>query len=191
MGSISTDDFPTSNAVTTYYVYAVLDDVPTDLNDCSPFLEYIVNVDPCSELEVSCLEGREIEIYYTGINQDIPKTLSFADLGNIDSVFVQIVYEDNSPGSTISIQDDDGNNFSLNRVIKNDIHLYERIIPATASITYSNSLNQNTAQSITAYVYKSNQPGKSYARYSQQVSGHANTKQETSKRNNKGSISEL
>ncbi len=177
MGSISSDDFPVNNAVEIYYVYAILDDVPTDLADCAPFLEYIVNVDPCSELEVNCLEGRAIETYYTGINRDIPKTLSFSDLPDIDSVLVQIVYENNSPGNSISIQDAMGNTFNINRVIKNDIHLFERVIPATASITYSNPAIQEEAQSITAYVYKSNQPGKSYARYSQQVSGHANTKQ--------------
>ena len=177
IGNISTNDFPANNTIETYYVYAILDDVPTDLVDCAPFLEYIVNVDPCLELEINCIEGRAIETYYTGINQDIPKTLSFSDLPNIDSILVQIVYENDSPSNTINIQDNDGNNFSLSRVIQGDIHLYERIIPATSSITYSNTIDQATAQSITAYVYKSNQPGKSYARYSQQVSGHANTKE--------------
>jgi len=177
MGNILTDDFPTSNVITTYYVYAVLDEVSTNVSDCYPFLEYIVNVDPCSELEVNCQEGRAIETYYTGINRDIPKTLSFSDLPNIDSILVQIVYENNSPGNTITIQDNDGNTFNLNRIIENDIHLFERIIPATSSITYSNPAIQDEAQSITAYVYKSNQPGKSYARYSQQVSGHRDTKQ--------------
>ena len=177
MGSITTADFPVNNAIETYYVYAILDDVPTDLVDCSPFLEYIVNVDPCLELEINCIEGRAIETYYTGINQDIPKTLSFSDIPNIDSVLVQIVYENNSPGNTITIQDEAGNTFNISRIIKGDIHLFERVIPATASVTYSNPAIQEEAQSITAYVYKSNQPGKSYARYSQQVSGHANTKQ--------------
>jgi len=177
MGTVSTDDFPVNHSIITYYVYAILDDVPTDLTDCSPFLAYTINVDPCLALEVNCLEGREIETYYTGINQDIPKTLSFSDITDIDSVLVQIVYKNNSPGDIITIQNDEGNTFNINRVIQNNIHLFERVIPATSSITYSNPAIQADAQSITAYVYKSNQPGKSYARYSQQVSGHANTRQ--------------
>ena len=177
MGSVVSDDFPlTNNVATTYYVYGILDDVPSDLADCAPFIEYLVNVDPCIDLTINCSEGRTIETYYAGINNDIPKTLSFTDVVDIDSILIEIVYKNSHPGNTISIQDAAENNYTINRQsVGHNAYLYQTIIPKTASITYTNTTNQNRAQSIVAYLYKSNQPGGSFATYSHTIGGHANT----------------
>lgn len=177
MGSADAIDFPAINYLpTTYYVYALFDDVPSDLADCAPYLEYIVNVEACSELEINCTEGRTIETYYTGLNYAVPKTMNFTDLDNIDSIIVQIVYENNSPGNSIQIQDAGGNVYTLFRKIFSDIDLYETTIPPTSSIYYNNESNEDEAQSIVAYVYRRNQKAGAFARYSHAVSGHANTR---------------
>jgi len=175
IGSTDAVDFPAINYLpTTYYVYAIFDDVPSDLTDCAPYLEYIVNVDACSELEINCTEGRTIETYYAGLNYEVPKTMNFTDLENIDSIIVQIVYENNSPGNSIQIQDASGNVHTLFRKVFADFNLYETTIPPTSSIYYNNESNEDEAQSIVAYVYRRNQKAGSFARYSHVVSGHAN-----------------
>ncbi|MEM1119627.1 MAG: choice-of-anchor A family protein, partial [Bacteroidota bacterium] len=177
MGSVAATDFPTIDYMpTTYYVYALLNNTPSDLANCAPFLEYVVNVEACSELEINCTEGRTIQTYYTGLNYAVPKTMHFTDVANMDSIIVQIVYEDRSAGNSINIQDAAGNVYTLNRQIYSDIHLYEITIPPTSSIYYNNEANEDKAQSIVAYVYRHNQKAGSFARYSHAVSGHANTR---------------
>ena len=54
--SFTSDKFPLTNSTSaTYFVYALLKAEPSDLADCAPFIEYIVNVSSC--METDCSDG--------------------------------------------------------------------------------------------------------------------------------------
>jgi len=103
-------------------------------------------------------------MFYTGIQNDVPKTLSFNNIGDVDSVLVEVVYKGGNPGNTTTVEDDAGNSYTNfdYQSIGSNAHIYSFWLPSTSSVTYSNTNQQNNAQSLLAYVYRSGQPGKMY-----------------------------
>jgi len=127
--------------------------------------------------EYDCASGVEIAMVYSGLNYDIPKTLDFGNLDNIDSVHVEIVYKGGHPGNNISIQDDAGNSYTSPRTsVGSGAFLYSFDLPATSSVTYTNTNNQDDAQSMLAYVFRSGQPGKAYNSVYTTIGGYNDTR---------------
>jgi len=125
-----------------------------------------------------CADGNEIEMFYTGIQNDVPKTLSFNNIGDVDSVLVEVVYKGGNPGNTTTVEDDAGNSYTNfdYQSIGSNAHIYSFWLPSTSSVTYSNTNQQNNAQSLLAYVYRSGQPGKMYTATSTNIIGNGDTK---------------
>ena len=123
------------------------------------------NGNPITEPESSCVDGTEIELFSTGLKNDIPKTLTLTDPSNIDSVLVEIVYKSNNVGATLEVEDENGNLYTANRIsVGVNAYVYSVKIPnSVSSITYTNQTNESSAQSMVAYAYRDGQPGKSYA----------------------------
>ncbi|MCB9185744.1 MAG: hypothetical protein H6601_03275 [Flavobacteriales bacterium] len=111
-----------------------------------------------SDWYYGCGDGMTVEIEYTGLNNDVPETLSFSNAGNIDHVVAEIVYKGCNPGSSITIQDASNNSYTAYRVqpsgTSSNVWVYRTTIPATASISYSNQYNESCAQSLVAYVFR-------------------------------------
>jgi len=121
-----------------------------------------------------CEDGVEIEMFFTGIQNEIPKTLSFNNVGAVDSVLVEIVYKGSNPGNTIYVQDDSGNSYA--NVSKEQIgwnaHIYTFELPSTTSVSYANQTSESSAQSLLAFVYKSGVPGKMYTSIPTNIGGY-------------------
>ncbi|MEM6316437.1 MAG: collagen-binding domain-containing protein [Bacteroidota bacterium] len=127
--------------------------------------------------DITCAEGREINMYYTGLKDDVPTVMLIPDVASVDSIKVEIVYKGGDPGTSIQIQDAAGNSYTGNRVtVALNAKIYRFTLPATSSIGYSNTSSQNNAQSMVAYVYRSGQLGKIYIAQEVSFGGYNTTK---------------
>ncbi|MEO1258229.1 MAG: DNRLRE domain-containing protein [Bacteroidota bacterium] len=156
------------------YLVAVYDKVLSGTE-----IEQNLEAGPCcgsyGNPEIDCSENRDLEIVYEGIQNNVPVTLNMTDVGTIDSIVVEIAYDDNNPGASISVQDALGNNYNAARFDVGPVRLYRTTLPATSSVTYSNQTNENEAQSIVAYVYRSTDGGKTILTNLTEIGGHHTT----------------
>ena len=126
--------------------------------------------------EISCEDGRDVEFNFVGINNDVPNTLNIADDANIESIIVEVVYKGGNPGSSITVEDADNNSYSASRQsVGSNAYVYRTTLPATSAITYSNTNNENKAQSLSAFVFRNNQPGKTVVTEFTTVGGYNDT----------------
>ena len=106
----------------------------------------------------TCKDGIEVELISEGLKNNVPMSLPIANVENIDRIVVEIVYKGNNPGETIEVQDADGNSYSATREVpsggSSNVWYYRTDLPATSSISYSNTSHSNRAQSILAYVFR-------------------------------------
>ena len=129
------------------------------------------------ECAADCSDGERIDLVWSGLKNDIPKSLSISNTSNIDSIVVEVFYLGGSPGSTIIIEDDLGNTYTAYReTLASNRFIYRATLPATSQIDYNNLTNDHRAQSIIAFVYRSNVPGKSATATHTYISGYNNTK---------------
>ena len=110
--------------------------------------------------EFGCNNSKRVDVYFKGIQNDIPATLNFPNPSNIEEVFIEIIYKKKNPGPSISVTDNDGNSYSGNRILINgddDKWIYRISIPTNiSSVIYSNTTYEGKAQSMVAYVYRVN-----------------------------------
>lgn len=126
--------------------------------------------------DISCEDGRDVEYNFVGINHDVPKTLPLDDVSNMDSVVAEIVYKGGDAGSTIQVEDDNGNFYSASRqYLGGSAYVYRTVLPPTSSVTYSNTTNEDDAQSLAAFVYRNGQPGKTVVAEFTTLRGYNNT----------------
>ena len=126
--------------------------------------------------EISCEEGRDVELQFVGINNDIPKSLNISELSTIDSIIVEVVYKGGNPGSSITVEDASGNDYIASRQsVGSNAFVYRVTLPPTAAVTYSNTSSQNKAQSLSAFIFRNNQPGKTVVTEFTTVGGYNNT----------------
>ncbi len=111
----------------------------------------------------SCDESIEVELISLGLKNNVPASLEINDGESIDRVVVEIVYKGNNPGSTIEIQDANGNSYTANREVptggSSNVWYYRTEMPATSSVNYSNTTHASYAQSMLVYVFRHNNTG--------------------------------
>ncbi len=111
----------------------------------------------------SCDDGIEVELLSMGLKNNVPTTLHISDIADATRVVVEIVYKGKNPGNTIEIQDSAGNSYTANREVpvggSSNVWYYRVDLPATSSISYSNAINANFAQSLLAYVFRKKNNG--------------------------------
>ncbi|MEO1263781.1 MAG: Ig-like domain-containing protein [Bacteroidota bacterium] len=126
--------------------------------------------------EISCEEGRDVELQFVGINKDIPNSLNISDLNTIDSIIVEVVYKGGHPGSSITVEAADGTSYAAARQsVGSNAYVYRMTLPPTSSINYSNTNNENKAQSLSAFIFRNNQPGKTVVTEFTTIGGYNNT----------------
>lgn len=128
------------------------------------------------EPNIACEDGTDINMYYEGLDGNIPITLDITETDGLDSVRVEIVYKGGNPGNTINITDDANNTYSASRVaVGSNASVYSFNLPATSSVTYSDGNSLSNAQSILAYGFRSGQTGKQYVSQFTTIGGFKNT----------------
>jgi hypothetical protein len=111
----------------------------------------------------TCDDGIEVELISLGLKNNVPASINISEVENVTRVVVEIVYKGKNPGSTIEIKDAAGNSYTANREVpvggSSNVWYYRVDLPATASITYTNTINANYAQSMLAYVFRKKNDG--------------------------------
>jgi len=111
----------------------------------------------------SCDDSIEVELMSLGLKNNVPASLEINDGESIDHVVVEIVYKGNNPGSTIEIQDGNGNSYTANREVptggSSSVWYYRTEMPATSSVNYSNTTHASYAQSMLVYVFRHSNTG--------------------------------
>jgi len=104
----------------------------------------------------TCQDGIDVELIGQGIKNNVPTSIPIPNSENVERIVVEIVYKGQNPGSTITIEDADGNSYTANREVpaggSSNVWYYRTELPATASINYSNTNKAHKAQSMLAYV---------------------------------------
>jgi len=125
--------------------------------------DFYVNSTTDPTWSYTCNDGVEVELLSVGLNNNVPASIDFPDLESLFRIVVEIVYKGNNPGETIDIEDADGNIYTANREIpsggSSSVWYYRAEIPVTSSITYSNTLYADKAQSMLAYVFRKKNNG--------------------------------
>ncbi len=111
----------------------------------------------------TCDDGIEVELLSLGLKNSVPASINISDVQDVTRVVVEIVYKGKNPGNTIDIKDADGNSYTANREVpvggSSNVWYYRVDLPATTSITYTNTTNVNYAQSMLAYVFRKKNDG--------------------------------
>jgi len=131
----------------------------------------------------TCDDGIEVELLSLGLKNNVPASLSFQDTQDVVRMVVEIVYKGNNPGSTIEIQDADGNSYTANRVVpsggSSNVWYYRFELPTTTSINYNNTTHANYAQSMLAYVFRKKNNGTASSGVFTALSGYNDIQTET------------
>ena len=111
----------------------------------------------------TCDDGVEVELLSLGLKNNVPVSLEIPDINDVTRVVVEIVYKGKNPGSTIEIKDANGNSYTANREVpsggSSNVWYYRTELPATSTVNYINTLKENYAQSILAYVFRKKNNG--------------------------------
>ena len=112
---------------------------------------------------LACDEYADVDLICTGLENDVPNTITIPDTTGLDSVRVEIVYKGGNPGPTTTVTDDQGTSYVATGVtMASNATLYSFDLPATASVTYSNTTSSEHAQSMCLYTFTSGVSGKTY-----------------------------
>jgi len=111
----------------------------------------------------SCDDGIEVELLSLGLKNNVPATIAIPDTESLDHIVVEIVYKGNNPGSTIEINDAEGNSYTAHREIpsggSSNVWYYRTELPATASVNYLNTESKSNAQSMLVYAFRKKNTG--------------------------------
>lgn len=126
----------------------------------------------------TCDDGIEVELLSLGLKKNVPATLNIGDITDMERVVVEIVYKGNNPGNTIEIEDASGNKYPATRVVpsggSSNVWYYRTELPATTSISYSNTKEAKHAQSMLAYVFRKKNNGTASSGVFTALSGYNN-----------------
>tara|TARA_R110002073_G_scaffold72537_1_gene177079 strand:- start:41629 stop:44832 length:3204 start_codon:yes stop_codon:yes gene_type:complete len=143
-------------------IYATTDTEPLVVKKADDN-SYYVNSVSSSGWSYTCQDGIDVELLSLGIKNNVPASIAVPNSENVDRIVVELVYKSQNPGSTITIQDADGNSYTANREIpaggSSYVWYYRTELPATASINYSNINKKAYAQSMLAYVFRNKNNG--------------------------------
>ena len=135
--------------------------------DCTTFTAtnyvYIAQPEFCAaDLAVSCEDGLDVETIVKGINNNIPATVIIPDGGSVVRTSVEIIYEDNNPGSSVTITDNTGTTHTLYRLPMNSGgFLYRKVIDGSiSSVSYADTSYQGKAQAIVLSVQRTGVAGR-------------------------------
>lgn len=124
----------------------------------------------------SCDDGIEVELLSLGLKNNLPTALNISDISDVTRVVVEIVYKGKNPGSTIELKDSEGNTYTVNREVpvggSTNVWYYRVDLPATSSISYTNTINANYAQSMLAYVFRKKNNGTASSGFFTALSGY-------------------
>ncbi|MEM6376591.1 MAG: LamG-like jellyroll fold domain-containing protein [Bacteroidota bacterium] len=147
----------------TYYMAAIYDkalsqaEVTTNYNE-GTCAENVVSIP--SEWQFDCTggDGQYVETVGMGIKNQVPATLNFSDINSITQVVVEVVYKGGNPGNTIEIHDADGTAYTAYRETpiggSSNVYMYRTNMPATSSVSYSETSNESKAQSLIAHLFR-------------------------------------
>jgi hypothetical protein len=111
----------------------------------------------------TCKDGIDVELLSLGIKNNVPASLAIPNSENVIRIVVEIVYKGSNPGSTITIEDNDGNSYTANREVpaggSSNVWYYRTELPATSSINYNVTNKASKAQSMLAYVFRNKNNG--------------------------------
>ena len=111
----------------------------------------------------TCQDGIDVELLSLGIKNNVPASIAIPNSQNVERIVVEIVYKGQNPGSTITIEDADGNSYTANREVpaggSSNVWYYRTELPATTAINYSNTNKSHKAQSMLAYVFRKKNNG--------------------------------
>jgi len=131
----------------------------------------------------TCEDGIEVELLSLGLKNNIPASLVIQDTQDVVRMVVEIVYKGNNPGSTIEIQDAEGNSYTANREVptggSSNVWYYRFELPTTATINYGNTTHSNYAQSMLAYVFRKKNNGTASSGVFTALSGYNDIQTET------------
>ncbi len=126
----------------------------------------------------SCDESIEVELLSLGLQNNVPASIEILDVESLDHIVVEIVYKGNNPGSTIEIQDGDGNSYTATREVptggSSSVWYYRTEMPATSSVNYSNTVHASDAQSMLVYAFRHNNTGAATSGVFTALSGYNN-----------------
>jgi hypothetical protein len=126
----------------------------------------------------SCDESIEVELLSLGLKNNVPASIAISDVESLDHIVVEIVYKGNNPGSTIEIQDDNGNSYTANREVpsggSSSVWYYRTEMPITTSVNYSNTTHASSAQSMLVYAFRHSNTGAATSGVFTALSGYNN-----------------
>ena len=124
----------------------------------------------------TCDDGIEVELLSLGLQSSIPATLTIPNAENLDHIVVEIVYKGNNPGETIEIQDSNGTSYTATREVptggSSNVWYYRTEMPATPSVSYTNTTFQSHAQSLLVYAFRHKNTGAASSGVFTAVSGY-------------------
>jgi hypothetical protein len=142
--------------------YAASDTELLDVKKSNDNTSYVNSVNDTG-WSYTCKDGIEVELLSLGLKNNVPASLAISNVENIDHIVVEIVYKGSNPGSTITIEDADGNSYTANREVpaggSSNVWYYRTELPATTSINYSVTNKKDKAQSLLAYVFRKKNNG--------------------------------
>ena len=142
--------------------YAAPDKKLLDVKKTNDNTSYVNSVNDTG-WSYTCKDGIEVELISLGIKNNVPASIAIPNSENVDHIVVEIVYKGQNPGSTITIQDADGNSYTANREVpaggSSNVWYYRTELPATSSINYNVTNKASKAQSMLAYVFRNKNNG--------------------------------
>lgn len=126
----------------------------------------------------TCQDGVEVDLMSIGLKNNVPATLDINDTEGIRRIVVEIVYKGNNPGKTIEVTDHLGKVYSAERHSpkggSSNVWYYRTEVNPTTAISYKNTAEANSAQSLLAYVFKTRNNGVASSGVFTALSGYNN-----------------
>ncbi|MEN0003527.1 MAG: LamG-like jellyroll fold domain-containing protein, partial [Bacteroidota bacterium] len=125
----------------------------------------INTVVPDENFSFDCDDGVQVDIYGSGVNcsNNPDSEVTIPNPSNVFQVVVEIVYKNQNPGSSVTVQTDNGDSYVLNQVsvsgMSSNVRVYRGVIPQAVSTVGHNSEtngcgNNNGLQSLVAYAFR-------------------------------------
>ncbi|WP_156825864.1 carbohydrate-binding domain-containing protein, partial [Lewinella cohaerens] len=107
----------------------------------------------------TCEDGVRVDFYGAGTNGDEVSVVSIPNSSNVYQYAIEIVYKGSNPGSSVTIEDDSGNFYTLQRYTppgtSSNVKIYRGLaLGSTSQLTYRDYTNENQLQSIVVYAFR-------------------------------------